>query len=304
MTTDTSTTADVTSALHQTPQRPDQVLHSTNAGVVVERVAQVRSGFGARARQLSRQAAQAINREHAGAATVFVYEETFGTKDRLHWLLHLRSLDDYAAVARGSDFLACHGGESWDQLFVDGSARETVMLPHRWGMFGAATEAMTKDPSMSPLAPGESRRRFVVEPAQAQTSLAPELTLNSATCGILMRRVIDFTYPYRAEARVFARTAAENVNINMDGLASAFVYEEMFGSLDRIHFLIHIRSLPIMYLLMGLDARTDPNAPRHTTYVRNWVSPEKGGGGWDKMTVQGSTRDSALTAQFWGTTGG
>jgi hypothetical protein len=55
---------------------------------------------------------------------------------------------------------------------------------------------------------------------------------------------------------------------------------------------------------MGLDARTDPNAPRHTTYVRNWVSPEKGGGGWDKMTVQGSTRDSALTAQFWGTTGG
>jgi hypothetical protein len=312
VTAETTATFAAPTAQQQTSLHPDRVLHSANAGAIVERVAQVRAGLGSEARRFSREMAESINSEHAGVATVFLYEETFGTKDRLHWLLHLRSIDDYETLLRGgggpdlrNGVFGSGWGEAWQELFVEGGTRETLLLPHRWGMFGTATEAMAKDPSTSPNAPGEEPARFIVAPAQEQTSLARDRIVHSANAGVVMSRVIDFTYAFRAEARVFARTAAENVNLNMDGLASAFVYEEAFGQMDRIHFLIHMRSLRVFPLLMGLDARTDAGAPR-TTYIQDWVSMEKGGGSWDRMTVQGSTQDCALTPQHWTTqeTGG
>ncbi|MEU6426888.1 DUF6039 family protein [Microbispora sp. NPDC046973] len=303
-----TTQTTVPPALHQTSQSPDRVLHSGNAGVIVERVAQIRGGQGGAARRAAREIAEHINAKHAGTATVFVYEETFGVKNRLHWLLHFTSYADYGALLamggpggdiRGGVFGA-HEADVWDELFEAGSVRETVMLPHRWGIFGTATEAMAADPAMSPIVPGEGGLpRFDVRPAQEQTAMPADKTLNSATAGVVMRRTVDFDYRYRAEARVFARTVAENMNLNMDGLATVFLYEEAFGRMDRAHFLIHMRSLDVMYLLMGLDARTDPDAPR-ASFIQDWISMDKGGGAWDKIIVQGTTRDVLLTPQHWG----
>lgn len=94
MTVDSGTPS-VPPARHQTTQPADRILHSANAGVVVERVAQIAAGQGDSARRMAREAAEFVNAKHPGLATVFVYEETFGVKDRLHWLIHFRSLEDY-----------------------------------------------------------------------------------------------------------------------------------------------------------------------------------------------------------------
>ncbi|KJK59194.1 DUF6039 family protein [Saccharothrix sp. ST-888] len=298
----------VPSALHQAGLPVESVLHSASAGVIVERVGQIAPGRADAARAVARELAEYINTKHGQLATAFVYEETFGTKDRLHWLLHFRSLTDYEALLhlggptdlRNGVFggaVAERHGDAWNEAFVPGSVQETVLLPHRWGIFGTATEAMAQDPAMSPISDG-TPPRFLVQPAQQQTSTPPERTLNTATAGVIMRRTVDFNYAFRAEARVFARTIAETVNLNADGQATVLLFEEPFGPMDRVHFLIHMKSLGSLYTLMGLDARTDPQAPR-AGYIQDWISADKGGGSWDRIIVQGSTRDSALTPQLW-----
>ncbi|WP_432168927.1 DUF6039 family protein [Streptomyces sp. 1222.5] len=297
-------------ARHQTAQPADKILHSANAGVVVERVAQIAGGQGDTARRVAREAAEFVNAKHPGLATVLVYEETFGVKDRLHWLIHFRSLEDYERLLHmggARDFrdgvlggyVAHHQADDWQAAFVPGSVRETMMLPHRWGIFGTATRTMAQDPSMSPLAADRDEPWFEVLPAQHQTSVPADGLLNTATAGVVMHRVVDFSYKYRAEARLFARTVAENTNLNSGGDATALVFEELFGTMERMHFLIHMKTLGTMYKLMGIDARTDPEAPR-ATYMQDWVPREEGGGGWDSLMLEGSGHDGCLTPQYWG----
>lgn len=292
-------------AARQTTAEPGSILHSANAGLIVERTAQIRGGAGAEAREASRRMTEHINAKYAGTATVFAFEESFGRRDRLHWLLHMRSLDDYVTLLAGegdgdqrNGVFAAPDAGNWDQLFVEGSVEDTVMHPHRWGIHGTMTEAMAGDPSVSPNVLTAEGPRFIITPAQAQTTQRPEDTVHSANAGVIMRRTADFDYSFRDEARVFARTIAENVNLSMAGLASVFLYEEDFGRMDRIHWLIHMKSMSVYYLLMGLDARTDPDAPR-ASYIQDWISMDKGGGSWDRILVQGSVRDLALTPQHW-----
>ncbi|WP_077801509.1 DUF6039 family protein [Streptomyces sp. JHA26] len=292
-------------AAHQTARPAGNLLHSGNAGLIVARSAQIAPGYGVRAREATRKIVESCNERCAGEATVLAYEEAFGVRDRLHWLVHLPSLERYEALAAGADASGLFGGQDgatgvWDEMFEPGSVRDTLLIPHRWGIFGTATEAMVQDESVSPVVtdPVRGLPRFDVRPAWEQTAVAPDRTLNTATAGVVMRRTVDFDYRFRAEARVFARTVAENMNLNMEGLATVYLYEEMFGRMDRAHFLIHMASLDVMYLLMGLDARTDPDAPR-ASFVQDWVSMDKGGGAWDRIIVQGSTRDALIVPQSW-----
>ena len=183
-------------AQQQTAVPPEQLLHSGNATVVVERIAQIRSGFGTTAREALREACEYINLKLVGRASAFVYEETFGVRDRLHILLHLASFDDYTALALLGNQLRA----GWDELFVAGSVQDLVMQPHRWGMHGSLTEEMVKDPGVSPLGASGA---FVVTPAQAQTTVPAEKVLHTANSGVVMRRTADFDHEFRAEARVF-----------------------------------------------------------------------------------------------------
>ncbi|MFG2500681.1 DUF6039 family protein [Streptomyces sp. NPDC048441] len=295
-------------AQRQLDGRSEEFLHSASAGALVWRKAQLASGDSAAARRAIREQADHINAKHSDLATVFVYEDTFGTRDRIHWLLHLNSLADYPALVRmgpggapdgpSNGVLGRAQARNWPELFLPGSVSETVLLPHRWGMFGTATEAMAQDPSVSPVVPEGAQMRFEVEPAQAQTSLPDELTVHSGNAGVIMHRAAEATYEFRAEARVFARTVAENNNLSMNGHSSVFLYEEAFGHMDRLHMLIHMRSLDTFYLMMGLDARTDADAPR-ASYIQDWISMDKGGGAWDRIMVQGSTHDTLLTPADW-----
>ncbi len=125
---------------------PDDLLHSANAGVVVEKVGQLRSELRNEGRMFAREVARHVNARQVGAATAFVYEETFGVEDRLHFLIHLRSLDTYYALVEMGDQDRAYresiarervqtegGGGAWDRLFVNGSLRSTVLLPRPWG---------------------------------------------------------------------------------------------------------------------------------------------------------------------------
>jgi len=277
-------------AQQQTAVPPDELLHSGNATVIVERIAQVRNGSGTAARDALREACEHVNAKLVGRASAFVYEEAFGVRDRLHILVHLASFEDYPALPLLGNQL--RGG--WDELFVAGSVHDVVMQPHRWGMHGSLTEQMAADPTVSPL--GDSGT-FVVTPAQAQTAVPPEKILHTANSGVVMRRTADFNYEFRNEARVFARTIAETVNLNAAGIATVFLYEEDFGRMDRVHWYIHMRSWADYYVLMGLDARTDPDAPR-ASYIQDWISMDKGGGSWERMLIQGSVRDVGLTPAY------
>lgn len=294
-------------AQQQTSLAPNEILHSANSGVVVERVGQLRAEFRSEGRQFARDLAEYINTKYVGVATVFIYEETFGTEDQLHWLIHLESFYAYEKLlAMGSTDLgwrdvimrnripAERGGGSWERMFVDGSLRETVLLPQSFGMYGTAE---TK-PDTVVSVEGERVERFVVPVAAEQSSQSETDLLHSANCGILMHRTGELHYEFRNEGRQFARALADGWNASLAGHATILLYEEVFGLSDRIHWFIHLRSLTGYYHLMGLRARVDPAA--RETFTKQWIPAEKGGGGWERLFVQGSLRDMALTPQHMG----
>src|SRR5213595_4140447 len=103
MTTSSELTAGrsvVPPAEQQTSLAVEQLLNSANAGVIVHRVGQIKNGFRSEGRQFARELAEHINTSQVGVASVYVYEETFGIKDKIHWLIHLRSLDAYEPMVR------------------------------------------------------------------------------------------------------------------------------------------------------------------------------------------------------------
>ncbi|MGV9767018.1 MULTISPECIES: DUF6039 family protein [Micromonospora] len=305
MTTTSSPPFVLPTAQAQTSIDRAAILHSGNAGVIVERVGQLRAEFRSEARQFARELSEYLNTNYAGIITVFVYEETFGTKDRLHWLMHLKSLHAYETlIEMGSrdagwrDIIMrqridpARGGGTWDRMFLDGELHETVLIPSAFGMYG------TSDETPDSVRTTDGAATFTVPTAQLQTDVPVEDQLNSATCGILMHRTGELRYEFRAEGRAFARALCESWNRALAGHATIYLYEEAFGRSDRIHHFIHLKSLSSYYTLMGVRAMSDP-ATREV-FTRQWIPEEKGGGGWERMFVQSSLSDLSLTPQHWG----
>lgn len=292
----------IPTAAHQTSLNPDEILHSGNAGMIVERVGQLRNEFRSEGRQFAREVAEYVSTKQVGVATAFVYEETFGTKDRIHWLIHMKSMEHYETLVQMGDaddeyrniFMRSwipeeKGGGPWSRLFLDGSLQETVILPQFWGMYGTkgASDGKPVDAEAARSLPG----------AQQQTTVPPDQILHSANSGIVIHRVGQIVYDFRSEARQFAREAAEAINDNLPGEATAFMYEEAFGHQDRIHWLIHLKSLRTYQRLVELHARDERV---RDVFFRQRVDPYRGGGTWARMFVEGSIADTALTPQHWG----
>ncbi|WP_155372898.1 DUF6039 family protein [Catellatospora vulcania] len=293
-------------AAQQTSLPAHDILHSGNSGVIMERTGQLRAEFRSEGRQFARELSEYINTKYSGVASVFVYEETFGVKDRIHWLMHIKSLEAYETlVAMGSRdegwreimfrerIAPERGGGSWDRMFLDAGLQETVLIPQSFGMYGTAD---TRPDTVSQ-AEGEVGR-FEVPTAQHQTSQSPDRSFNSANCGIIMHRTGELKYEFRAEGRQFARALTDAWNDSLGDVATIFLYEEAFGLSDRIHWFIHLKQLSSYYNLMGLRARVDPKA--REAFTKQWIADDKGGGGWERMFVQGSLQDMALTPQHWG----
>ncbi|SDD61683.1 DUF6039 family protein [Actinokineospora iranica] len=133
-------------ASHQTSVPAGELLHSGNAGVTIMRTAHCKYEFREEARQFAYEWAAHINTTLRGSASVFLFEETFGRQDRIHWTLHLKTLDDYRKlVALGREdseyqrilrerrVALAKGGGSWEKTFVDGTIHDLVLTPLKSG---------------------------------------------------------------------------------------------------------------------------------------------------------------------------
>src|SRR5260370_34770769 len=90
-----------------------------------------------------------MNTSQVGVATVFLYEETFGTKDSINWLIYARSLDHYETLVqmgtRDERFREIimqnripevKGGGGCGRMFLDGRLQEDLLIPQIWGTYG------------------------------------------------------------------------------------------------------------------------------------------------------------------------
>ena len=278
-------------AQHQTSLPAAEILHSANWGLVVERVAQVRAEQRDEAVSFVRQLADEVNTKQAGSATMLVFEETFGTKDRIHVLLHLASLDGYYELVQLGGWAAPGAGtDGWNRLFTPGSVQETVLMPQFWGMYGTRVDGELERQSAVYRTAGP----VSIPPARQQTSLPDDRILHSGNAGIVMHRTGQMVYDLRSEARQFGREVAESINKNLPGECTVFVYEEAFGQADRLHWLIHVKDLTTYLSLLQLHVRDEEV---RDIYFRERIAPEKGGGTWARLFIDGSMADVALTPQ-------
>lgn len=291
-------------AFTQTSVAKDKLLTSTSAGLIVHRKGTVKGEFRSEGRIFARELAEYITTSKVGVASVFVYEETFGAKDVIHWLLNISDLGAYDTMVKMGDSDPAFrevffkeriskekGGGTWDRMFLDGSITETVLLPQFSGMYGTNME----DAGGKNLK--TEQHGATLPPARHQTNVVQAVELNSATAGIVMLRSAQVRAPYRGEARAFARAVANSINERLPGDASAFLFEEAFGPADHIHWMIHLKDLATYYSLINVHAAQDPKLVE--IYTRDWISPEKGGGNWSQLFVEGSLADLALTPQHW-----
>lgn len=252
------------------PAAAADALHSANAGFVVHRTGQLEYGFAREGRDFAAELVGYLNRAQAGTISTFLFEEAFGARDRLHWLVHMRSPHDYQRLLDMVDHdrayqdiseldrLPHKGGGNWERMFLPGTFSERVLCPQHG--FAHPPEGAV-DPA-----------RLFAEPACWQTSQPPELQLTTATAGAVVLRTGDARYDVRAQARTFAVDWLEEVNAALAGDVTVLLFEEIFGRQDRLHWLIHLRSLECWARLAD-------------------VPPSDAGG---RLFVPGSVRDTLL----------
>ena len=275
--------------------QPDQALapvtamHSANSGFTVHRAGQLEYGFAAEGRKFSVDLVGYLNNAQGGVVSTYLFTELFGTRDRLHWLLHMRSPHDYQRLLQMVDHdrdyqdistldrLPTKGGGNWERMFMPGTFQERILCPQHG--FGHPPEGAV------------DRSEVFTEPAQYQTTQPADIQLTTATAGVVVIRTGKARYDLRDQARYFGVDWSEYVNTALLGHVTAFLYEEIFGRQDTLHWLIHLRSLDDYASLEGLD-RTDPGY--RDLLDRKRVPDSKGGGNWGNLFVPGSLHDTVL----------
>lgn len=266
----------------------DELLHSANSGLIIHRVGQVNYDFGTEARTFARDLQDHNNRALHPYLTAFIYEEVLGVEDRLHWLIHMRNPNDYGKLLEMvehdrsfqdislADRLPERGGGNWDKMFAQGSFRETVIVPQH-GLTHADDDA-----DLSGL---------FAAPAMYQAAQPPEQMLHSGNAGAIVHRTAEVRYELRKEGRAFAFEWQDLVNRKLSGDATIFLYEETWGTQDRIHWLIHLRTLENWHQITDLAAQDDD---MRKLLAADVVPAGKGGGTWGRMFVEGSIRSTVL----------
>jgi hypothetical protein len=260
-------------------------LNSAASSVVIRRSAQPLPGAREEARQLLRKLADHVNSGAVGQAAALCYEEAFGTRERLHLLLHLESISSYDEVTRLADDEI---GDGWNRLFQPASVQDVVLMPQFWGMYGARVDGTKERQSTVYRSSGNP---VALPGARHQTDQTDDQLLHSANSGVVMHRSGQMVYDLRSEARAFGREVAESINSKLPGECSVYVYEEAFGAADRLHWLIHLKDMTTYMRLLALHVRDEEV---RDIYFRQRIAAEKGGGTWARMFVEGSMADIAL----------
>ncbi|MFC8867923.1 DUF6039 family protein [Streptomyces sp. NPDC057148] len=267
----------------------DRLMHSGNSGLIVHRSGQLLYDFAAEGRNFSVDLLSYLNDSQAGVISTYLYEEVFGVQDRLHWFINMKSPHNYQRLLEMvdhdaefqdislSDRLPEKGHGNWERMFAPGSLQERIICPQH-GM---------SHPPEGEVDPAE----LFVEPARYQTSQPPKEQLNSATAGAVVMRTADVHYDLRKEARAFAFDWQEYLNRALSGHVTSFLYEETFGKQDRIHWLIHLRTLDDYGRVVELGRR---DAGYQDLFARQRVPDHKGGGAWGGLFVPGSIHDTVL----------
>lgn len=281
----------VARAMHQTSLAREQLLHSGNAGMIVYRVGQLEYEFAREGRGFSVDLLKYVNENQVGVATTFAYEEVFGTRDRMHWLIHMRSPNEYGKLLEMVDHdeefqdisivdrLPERGHGNWERMFVPGSFQERILVPQHGLHLNHDEE--TDDQESSNFAP--SARNQSTQPFDQQ--------VDSANAGAIVVREADVKYEYRKEGRLFGFDWQEHVNRELAGRVTVLLYEETFGRQDHIYWLIHLRSLEDWGALAELE-RTE--RIQKEIYAKPRLHATKGGGTWDQLFVPTSIRDTLL----------
>jgi Family of unknown function (DUF6039) len=263
-------------------------LNSGSCGLLLHRVGQFNYGFAREGRQYSRDLVGYMNGKVGGTISTFFYDEVFGVRDRVHWLVHLKAPNDYRALLRMVDDddefrdislvdrLPEKGHGNWERMFVEGSMVEQVLLPQH-GLHYHHEDAI--DPAL------------YVPAARNQTSQSLDTQLNSANAGAVVLRTADVTYKFREEGRLFAFDWQEAVNVAFPGRVTSLLFEQNFGRQDRIHWLIHLRGLEDYQLLREFDESEDTMS---SIFAKQRIHESKGGGTWDELFVPASIHDVVM----------
>lgn len=256
-------------------------MHTTNCGVVVRREVRFRQGAVIDGRARAKALAEEVSADLAGRATLRAYQDMAGFADRVHWMIHLDTLADYAEVIRRLD-----ASDQQARDVLDGSHAEMCMIPQHWGMYGTA-DAVPAGETVA-----ERREDLLVPPAQLQSAVPADKTLSSDTARLIIHRWAQPVYGLRGEARSFARAVAESINQWSPGVASSFVFENAFGPADRIHWLIHMRGPESYYDMIDMHQRMTPEVA--AIYLEERIPAAKGGGTWSRMFLEGSMDEVAF----------
>ncbi len=267
-----------------------EALNSATAGLIIHRTGQIRHEFRTEGRQFIGELIGHINAQLPGTATTCVYEEVLGQLDRIHCLIHLKQPNDYRALLHMADHddryiditeadrLDKSGGGNWERMFTEGTFSETVYVPqHGVGDDDGHDEHDDDD--------------TFVPPAYNQTKVPGNELLHTGNAGLLVIRTGQAKYEFRNEARYFGYEWANRVNEVLRGSVSVYLYEQTFGIQDRIHWLIHFRSLADYQKLQRLASE---DAELREILAKPWINAHKGGGGWARCFVDGALIDTPM----------
>lgn len=272
----------------QSPVPPEKQLHSGNAGFIIARSTQLKYEHSAEARNLFGQVITYMNQADLNGASFFFYEELFGRKDRVHWLIHWKEPNDYAISLHMVD----HDEKMIDLLESDRVVDDKVGGP--WG--GSVVESSVQERILVPQhglvhEEGEHDSEVWVDPASVQTRQSADQRLHSGNAMLTLHRTGQASHEFRKEARHYAFAWQNHVNDKLAGRVTSYLYEETFGVMDRLHWLVHLTSFDAYRELIDLE-RTD--AEFRKLLAKDYISAAKGGGGWGRAFMPGGIEDTLL----------
>jgi hypothetical protein len=183
----------------------------------------------------------------------------------------------YLDIATSDRLPEASGGGNWERMFTYGSLQERILL----GQHGLLVDEDEHEDPEDTFVPSAGR----------QLTQPQEVRLNSANAGAIVLRTSEVLYQYREEGRQFAFSWQGYVNRELAGRVTAMLYEETFGQQDRIHHLIHLRSLEDYAALSALERSEKAH---DELYAAERLHPSKGGGKWDRLFRPESIRDTLL----------
>ncbi|MEO0330040.1 MAG: DUF6039 family protein, partial [Pseudomonadota bacterium] len=228
----------------------ENILHSLNSGFVIHRVGQVSYDFLSEARTFAQELQGYMNMQLKEKATTLVYEEVLGNYGYMHWLVHMKTPSDYGQLLEmvdhdeafqkiyQDDRLPQRGGGNWERMFVQGSFKENILVPQH----GFAKEALD-----------EKEQGLFTTAARHQLPNSAKPFLDTSSAGAILLRTGQAKYECRDLARYYLSEWQAYINKVAPGIITSSQFEEMWGSQDTLHMIVHLRSLADYTILRNLE---------------------------------------------------